>query len=112
MTEPAPTPDNSTLADNRRSAERRECLIEAAIVDARRAFLPAKVLDLSAGGVKLLVEPPPAPGETVQLTFLAHDGRLFQIAATVVHYVEHGKTWALGCRFARELSDDELLSIS
>ncbi len=112
MTAHEHAPEESITADNRRTAERHECLLEAAVRDARRAFVPAQVLDLSAGGVKLLVDPPPAPGDDLQLTFLQHDGRMFQIGATVVHYVDHAATWAVGCRFARELTSDELAAIS
>src|SRR5262249_4432702 len=104
-------PDPSTATDNRRTAERRGCVIEIAVADHDRAFVPATVLDFSTGGVKLLVNPPPAPGEHLHLTFLSEGGRLFQIGATVVHYVEHGDTWALGCRFDRVLDENELAKL-
>jgi c-di-GMP-binding flagellar brake protein YcgR len=111
MTEPAPRPKSASETDDRRTAERAECFLEVAIADEQNTFLAATVLDLSGGGVKLMVNPPPAPGDELRLTFLTVDGRLFQIPATVVHYVEHGASWAVGCRFARELEERELESL-
>src|SRR5947209_5925486 len=99
MTDPTPDPQLIAEADNRRAAARAECFLEVAVSGERTAFLAATVLDLSPGGVKLLVDPAPAPGDELRLTFLASEGRLFQIPITVVHYVEHGETWAVGCRF-------------
>jgi hypothetical protein len=107
MSAPTPEPTQTDV----RTTERHECFLEVALGDNKKVFRPASVLDLSAGGIKLLAEPPPAPGDTLNLTFLTDDGRLFQILATVVHYVEHGKTWAVGCRFARELDEKELVAI-
>jgi c-di-GMP-binding flagellar brake protein YcgR len=108
MSEPTPHPKSADTTDDRRTAERAECFLEVAIADRQNAFLAATVLDLSAGGVKLMVNPSPAPGDELRLTFLTVDGRLFQIPATVVHYVEHGANWAVGCRFARELDEREM----
>jgi c-di-GMP-binding flagellar brake protein YcgR len=98
------------LTDNetRRSSDRRPCTVEVALASEATTFRPATVLDLSAGGVKLLADPPPAPGEEIVLTFLTDDGRLFQIPATVVHYHEYGNAWAVGCRFARDLDEKDV----
>jgi hypothetical protein len=101
-------PEPSTTDDNRRTADRTPCLLEVAISHATKGFLGAKVLDISSTGVKLLVDPPPAPGDHLRLTFLAVDGRLFQLPATAVHYVEHGKSFVVGCRFSRDLDEREL----
>lgn len=108
MTQPEPHDKSAGNTDDRRTAERADCILEVAIADKQNTFLAATVLDLSVGGVKLLVNPPPAPGEELRLTFLTLDGRLFQIPATVVHYVEHGATYAVGCRFARDLDESEI----
>lgn len=108
MTEPEPASALTNESDNRRSADRAQCTIEVAISSVEAVFQPATVLDLSRGGVKLLADPPPAPGDEVKLTFLASDGRLFQMSATVLHYTEYGTGWAVGCKFVRELSDKEL----
>jgi hypothetical protein len=105
MIEPTPHHTSASDTDNRRTAERAECFLEVAISDKQNAFLAATVLDLSPGGVKLMVNPPPAPGEKLRLTFMTGDGRLFQIPATVVHYIEHGANYAVGCRFARDLDE-------
>jgi hypothetical protein len=108
MSNPAPQRRTATATDDRRSSDRTTCVLEAAVSDAERAFVAATVLDLSACGVKLLVQPAPRPGEELRLTFLTADGRLFQVMATVVHYIEHGPKFAVGCRFARELEEAEL----
>jgi hypothetical protein len=102
---------DAPVADNRRLAERLQCSLEVAVADRSRAFLPATVLDLSVRGVRLLVDPAPAPGDVINLTFLSRNGRLFQIRATVVHYVEHEQMWAVGCQFARNLADDEVAAL-
>jgi hypothetical protein len=108
MSESDHDPETSTTTDNRRAAERTPCLLEVAIAHATKGFVAATVLDLSSTGVKLLVDPPPAPGDELRLTFLALDGRLFQLPATAINYVEHGKSWAVGCRFSRELDEREM----
>jgi hypothetical protein len=108
MSLPSPVPEPPSESQDRRIGERTQCFLEVAVSSEQSSFLPATVLDLSTGGVKLLADPPPAPGETLRLTFLAADGRLFQMVATVVHYIEHGTTWAVGCRFGRELDEREI----
>jgi PilZ domain len=110
MSESPTAPDPSTATDNRRGAERKTCLLEAAISN-ERGFLAATVLDISATGVRLVVNPSPAPGDELRLTFLAADGRLFQLLATVVHYTEYGDRWAVGCRFTRELNEREMAAL-
>ena len=108
MTEPIPAPRQLGEIDNRRKEPRAQCFLEVAIANSQKAFVPAIVLDISVGGLKLIADPPPAPGDVLRLTFMLEDGRLFQMRATVVHYVEHGDSWAVGCRFARELEEKEL----
>ncbi len=110
MTHPQPAPPHTREAD-RRAAARTECFLEIAVSGAGTAFLEARVLDLSAGGVKLQVDPAPAPGDEVRLTFLTHEGQLFRIPATALHYVEEGEAWAVGCRFARELDEKEMAAL-
>jgi hypothetical protein len=111
VSQPSPAPEQPSQSENRRAAERTQCFFEVAISHDRSAFRPATVLELSAGGVRLLADPPPAPGEKLLLTFLAGDGRLFQMSATVIHYTEHDKAWAVGCQFARELDEKELTAL-
>jgi hypothetical protein len=111
MSEPLIARDQATEVDDRRTATRTQCVLEVAIANAERGFLAATVLDISSGGVKLLVDPPPAPGDVLRLTFLAADGRLFQLKATAVHYIEHGATWSVGCRFERELNEKEIAAL-
>jgi hypothetical protein len=111
MTDPTLVRQPALASDDRRTADRTECFLEVAIADERRAFLAAKVLDLSGGGVKLLVDPPPAPGDELRLTFLTSSGQLFQVTATVIHYVEHGETYAVGCRFNNELEESEVAAL-
>jgi hypothetical protein len=111
MTDPTLVHPPPPAPDDRRTADRTECFLEVAVTHERKAFLAATVLDLSAGGVKLLVDPPPAPGDELRLTFLTSAGRLFQMPATVVHYIEHGDVYAVGCRFARELDDKEVAAL-
>lgn len=105
-----PSPTNAD--DDRRLSCRVECLLEVAVLDAGRSFVPAKVLDLSAGGVRLVLDPPPAPGEELRLTFLAGNSLLFRVAAVVVRVEEYcSGCWAAGCQFPRPLTEKEMAAL-
>jgi hypothetical protein len=111
MTAPSPASEPPGESEERRAWDRTQCLLEVAVSKEQGSFKAATVLDLSRGGIKLLVDPPPAPGDKIRLTFLEQNGRLFQMVATAVYYIEHGNTWAVGCKFARELTEQELTTL-
>jgi hypothetical protein len=76
--------------------------------DAER--LSARVRDISRGGIRLLVETAFEPGALISVELPDPSGESSYI---VLAYVIHASaaddgTWALGCTFARELSDEDL----
>jgi len=71
---------------------------------------PAKVLNISASGVGLLVEQRIEPGTLLSVDLLSGDGRsATTVLACVVHLTEQASDgWALGCNFIQELSASDL----
>jgi hypothetical protein len=69
----------------------------------------AKVRDLSRGGANLLLEHEVQAGQLIHLE-LPHptDGECMILACVVRAEQEPSGKWALGCVFARELSDEDL----
>jgi c-di-GMP-binding flagellar brake protein YcgR len=72
--------------------------------------LSARVRNISLGGISLLVDRPFETGEllTIELPGV-EENHSHTVLACVVHAMSHSdQEWALGCTFARELSDDDL----
>jgi c-di-GMP-binding flagellar brake protein YcgR len=77
---------------------------------AKSTTLPARIRDLSLGGVNLEVERSFAPGALLSVELPGADEQsTIQVLACVVHAreLDNGK-WSLGCTFSRELSAEDL----
>ena len=70
----------------------------------------AQVINLSASGIGLTVTTPVAAGDLLSLDLLGADGSVARtILACVVHETTQATgSWALGCNFIRELSEEDL----
>jgi PilZ domain len=77
---------------------------------AERQHTPARIIDVSASGVGLLVTHPVAAGTLLSLHVCGSDGGLaLTMLACVVRVAAHTTgEWILGCNFIRELTDKEL----
>jgi hypothetical protein len=71
---------------------------------------PAQVLDISRGGIALLLKRRFEPGAVLVMDLEAPDQAVRRsVFARVLHVREHGGgLWRLGCAFAAELNEDEL----
>jgi hypothetical protein len=83
------------------------CHPAAAAAEAR---LPARVLDISAGGIALLAQECFEPGTLLEVESAGTNSHpRLRIISCVRHVtVTQEKNWELGCSFIRELSDREL----
>ncbi len=70
---------------------------------------PARILNVSPGGVGLLLPCEFAPGTLLYFELPSPDSPRRRILVRVVRALEHGAAgWFLGCEFADRLTDDEL----
>jgi PilZ domain-containing protein len=115
MDDPAFMPDPSAVdaAAERRGQPRTPCFLEGALSGDGNAppFRRVTLLNLSAGGVLLLLQDPHWTGDALRLTFETVTGQLFRIRADVVHVEFRHGSWLAGCRFVRPLTDDELVAL-
>jgi hypothetical protein len=75
--------------------------------------VPARIRDMSRGGVNLIVDEPFKPGQLLSLELPSPDDpeRVFYLLACVVRSLnEPGGRHSMGCVFARELTDDDLFT--
>jgi c-di-GMP-binding flagellar brake protein YcgR len=74
---------------------------------------PAEVLNISANGIGLSVQPSLKAGALVNVDLLDRTGRIVRtMLACVVHTSERaGGKYAVGCNFIRELSEEELQAL-
>lgn len=70
--------------------------------------LPARVLNVSASGVGLLVSERVETGALLSVDLLGHGKTRRTILACVVHVSPRDDAWALGCNFIRALSEQDL----
>jgi hypothetical protein len=98
---------------DRRTWERFLCSAEAAYqllrpVEARSGI--ARVLDISAGGIRLRLNRPMDVGTLLTLELRALTGpQKLTVIASVVRMTAHGgREWTFSCKFLRELTDQEL----
>jgi hypothetical protein len=102
-------------ADDQRNWERFPCHVKAhcqpvAVGDQPRC--EAKVLNISASGIGLLVGVATATGTLLSLELLGSGGgQPYKVLACVVHATPCDDQWALGCNFIRELTEQELKAL-
>jgi hypothetical protein len=98
---------------NRRATVRYHC---APATPGRIAIPPklemqrAWILDVSRGGVGLLLDRPVKPDQRVTLRLSgAASGQVYELTARVAHTTQEPcGDWVIGCELDRELSRDEL----
>ena len=99
--------------DDRRIWVRRHVNVETRITPTSsdgEPSLVARILDVSSGGVKLVVRWAFGPGDLLTLELPACDGQpSVTVLACVAHSQPQGEAeWVIGCRFTAELSDADL----
>jgi hypothetical protein len=99
--------------EDRRLRARHPVSIEAKVTPAggeAEPFLNARILDVSPGGVKLVVGRAFEQGDLLTLELPAPAGEpAVSVLACVVHAQPEGDAeWVLGCRFSAELDDADL----
>ena len=118
-TAPAPALDNQTIPlnepanDDRRAAVRFACSLETAcqpVAEAMADSWPARVLDISAGGVALNLYRRFEPRTMLAIRLESADENVSRsLFLRVVHVTpEVDGSWRLGCALAGELGDEEL----
>jgi hypothetical protein len=99
--------------EERRVWGRLECDIETSIEPASggaESFpLPARVRNISRGGINLTVGCPFEPGSLVSVRLPVEGGT--EVLACVVRCEQDGRVWGLGCTFSAQLSDEDLRSL-
>jgi hypothetical protein len=72
--------------------------------------LPARVRNVSRGGINLVLDRPFEPGSIVSIELPGQEGQTAStVLACVVHATPAGDGgWSVGCTFSRELSDADL----
>ena len=105
-----------TAVDERRASARYPCIIETAcrpITKAAGASWPARAVDVSAGGVALVLARRFEPGAILGVRLESSDGQVTRdLLLRVVHVAaDLGGTWRLGCRLAGELDEEELCAL-
>jgi c-di-GMP-binding flagellar brake protein YcgR len=104
-TEPAPNPERRVWVrfPARTNAQVRPAAPEGTLL------IDARVLDVSLGGVKLVVDRRLAPGSLVSLDLPGDDAVDVSILACVVRAEEQpNEMWVLGCNFSCELDAADL----
>jgi c-di-GMP-binding flagellar brake protein YcgR len=111
-TDAAAHPDSAVAEDDRRVWVRYPADVEAhcAPADGDEVRLSGRIRDVSRGGIKLVVNRAFGAGSLLSVQLPAEEGHP---AITVLAFVVYVNTleadeWALGCNFARQLTDDEL----
>jgi len=100
------------ISEDRRRAE-RVAVVATAMCQAESAGLDAtsvRFRDISRTGVSFLLNRPLEPGTMVTLDVPTADGGRVTILACVRHCTQRGNDgWLIGCSFAVELGDEELI---
>ena len=110
MTQRIETPSEQPLPTSRRAWARYRCdqTAQLHLPDAYRCQ-PVTVLDLSRGGVGILVKVPVERGTLIHLELRDRDDTSYELTAEVKHVVQQNDgTWRCGCEFAWALSEAEL----
>jgi hypothetical protein len=100
---------------DQRTWVRYTCDVQASfqLVAAADGPRPAKVLNISASGVRLLVREPIEAGTLLSVALRSADGTGGKtMLSCVVHVSPQGEgEWGLGCNFITELSEADLLAL-
>jgi hypothetical protein len=121
MSEPTPAAAaaSSGLAADRRAYVRIASDLSAtcAAADQRQPGWPARVRDISCGGVGLVLQHRFRPGTTLTVELRDQSGRVLRTAqARVAHATavrdEAGQRWLLGCAFDRPLTEEEFAALA
>jgi c-di-GMP-binding flagellar brake protein YcgR len=102
-----------TAEEDRRLQDRRPVSVEMKVTPAigePETTLRARVLNVSSGGVQLVVGRPFEQGDLLTLELPAPVGDSFvSVLACVIHARPEGDAeWVIGCRFSAELDDSDL----
>jgi hypothetical protein len=102
--------------DDKRVWVRFSCELQASyrkVGDPTGQSHAAQVLNVSANGIGLSVQPTLEAGSLVNVDLLDRSGRMLRtILACVVHTtLRAGGDYAVGCNFIRELSEEELQAL-
>jgi hypothetical protein len=119
MTDPTAsvTGPRPETAAPRRSDRRRATRYRCAPAAISRLYVPAAdssyycaVNNVSTTGVGLIAPGPMDAGEAIFVQFrLPQPNQVLNVLAEVVHCAQQpDATWAVGCRFSRPLTDDQL----
>jgi hypothetical protein len=108
--------EGETPAPDLRASERVPCSVRAAfelLGDEAPNRHPARVLNISLGGIGLVADRPIAAGALLNLELHSADGRAERtLLACVVHVSSRSSgEWVLGCSFIRELSEADLAAL-
>ena len=103
----------SDSQSERRIWVRRPCDLEAFFQTPGDEFAsrqPARVRNISRGGMNIVVPQEFAPGDQLSVELPGnHERPAFTVLACVVHAAKQSDgEWALGCSFADELTDEDL----
>ena len=114
---PAPIqPAASAVEDDRRVWVRRHVSMETQVTptsDAGGPSLSAHILNVSSGGIQLLVRWAFGPGDLLTVELPTHPGEPpVTVLACVAHSRPEGEMeWVVGCRFSAELGDADLAAL-
>ena len=104
------------LPADRRTAARYSVAADASeppVLDEHGAPLTAEVLNISAGGIRMLISKRVEPGEILKLELPSKDQwGVMKLLARVLHVERHASgSWEVGCTFTRRLKDLELVAV-
>jgi hypothetical protein len=105
--------DGQALAKERRASARISCDLDTRcqpITGARANSWPGRVVDISVGGLALVLERRFEPGAMLSVRLACSDEESARtLFLRVVHISPHADgSWRLGCAFASELAEEEL----
>jgi c-di-GMP-binding flagellar brake protein YcgR len=111
LTNRRPGKAGETIEEERRVWVRHPCDLQTQYApDADEPPLAGRIIDISRGGVKLIVAQSHQPGSLISVELPGPDGNTtFAALACVVYEGElGGGEWVLGCSFSKELERDQL----
>jgi len=108
-----PELDAMSLADERRAAVRYLCNLETTcqpMAEPAATSWPARAVNISAGGVSLVMDRAFEQGAILSIRLNSPDGEKARNLLLRVVYAKalNDGSWQLGCAFARELRQEEL----